>query len=60
METRAMNIFRRIARNDRGAAAVEYGLIVALIVLAMVSALTEFAGTTTNMWNDVRSNIDGK
>ncbi|HEX8668474.1 MAG TPA: Flp family type IVb pilin [Allosphingosinicella sp.] len=55
-----MNIFRRIARNDRGAAAVEYGLIVALIVLAMVSALTEFAGTTTNMWNDVRSNIDGK
>ena len=55
-----MRIFARIARSDRGAAAVEYGLIVALIVLAMVSALTEFAGTSTNMWNDVRNNVAGK
>lgn len=50
----------KLVRDQRGAAAVEYGLIVALIVLAMVGALTEFAGTTTNMWNDVRANIDGK
>ncbi len=49
---------KSLIQDERGTTAVEYGLIAALIVLAMVSALTQLAGTTTNMWNDVTGKID--
>lgn len=39
--------------DERGATAVEYGLIVSLIVIAMIGALLQVAGTTTEMWNNV-------
>ena len=48
--------FRKLGQDERGATAVEYGLICSLIVLAMVAGLNNFASTTTNMWNNV-SNI---
>ena len=41
----------KLSRDERGATAVEYGLIVSLIVLAMVTALQGVARTTSNMWN---------
>jgi pilus assembly protein Flp/PilA len=44
-------------RHDRGATAVEYGLIVALIVLAIVTVLTQLASATTAMWNDVSNEV---
>jgi pilus assembly protein Flp/PilA len=43
----------RIIRDERGVSAVEYGLIVALIVLAMVAAFYQVAQATTGMWNNV-------
>lgn len=46
-----------LARCQRAATAVEYGLILALIVLAMMVALLELAGTTTGMWNNVSSAV---
>lgn len=48
-----MTLPGRLSRCQRGATAVEYGLILALIVLAMMTALIELAGTTTGMWNNV-------
>ncbi|MDR7153546.1 pilus assembly protein Flp/PilA [Sphingobium xenophagum] len=42
---------------ERGATAVEYGLIIALIVLAMITALTNVANKTTNMWNNVSTEV---
>ena len=42
-----------LLKDERGATAVEYGLIVSLIVLAMLGALTQVAQTTTGMWNSV-------
>ena len=47
--------FSRLVRDERGATAVEYGLIISMIVLAMVGALQGVAGTTGNMWNHVSS-----
>jgi pilus assembly protein Flp/PilA len=44
--------------DERGATAVEYGLIVSLIVLAMLGALGRVAGTTTNLWNTVADTVD--
>lgn len=43
----------RLMRSTRAATAVEYGLILALIFLAGVSAIGGVANSTTNMWDDV-------
>lgn len=47
------HFLRRLAGNRRGATAIEYGLIVSLVVIAMVAALKGVADTTTGMWNNV-------
>ncbi len=43
----------RLIQDERGVSAVEYGLIIALIVLAMVAGLAQVATATTGMWNNV-------
>jgi pilus assembly protein Flp/PilA len=48
---------RKILADRRGATAVEYGLILAMIVLAMFAALQALAGTTTTMWNGVSEKV---
>ncbi|WP_066717283.1 Flp family type IVb pilin [Sphingomonas pituitosa] len=52
-----IHALRALRRADRGATAVEYGLIIALIVLAMVGALSVFGGTTSSMWNNVSQQV---
>ncbi|HYN45866.1 MAG TPA: Flp family type IVb pilin [Allosphingosinicella sp.] len=52
-----MRRFLRIFKDERGATAVEYGLILAMIFLAMVGALTVVASTTTEMWNNVTEQV---
>lgn len=49
------NLAKKLATDSTGATAVEYGLIVALIVIAMIAALNGVADTTIDMWNDVES-----
>ncbi len=44
---------KRLIRNESGATAIEYGLILALIVLAMLSALQAFADGSITMWETV-------
>jgi pilus assembly protein Flp/PilA len=46
---------KTILRDERGASAVEYGLIAALIIIAMLVGLVQLAATTTGMWNNVSS-----
>jgi len=48
-----LETIRRIIRCEQGATAVEYGLIVSLLVIAMIASFTSLAGTTNNMWNNV-------
>lgn len=40
---------------DSGATAVEYGLIVSLIVIALITALTSFSNSTIGMWQTVEN-----
>ena len=47
--------FLKILEDEGGVAAVEYALIVALIVLAMIAGLSQVATATTGMWNNVSS-----
>ena len=46
------NIYR-LMRSTRAATAVEYGLILALIFLAGVSAIGGVANSTASMWGNV-------
>ena len=55
----AMSRFAKLLRDQKAATAVEYGLIIALIVLAMMAGLSQFAGTTIQMWNGVAANVAG-
>lgn len=47
----------RIARCERGATAVEYGLILVLITLAVVGSMTQVADKTINMWGNVSNEV---
>ena len=46
-----------LIRDERGTSAVEMGLICALIVLAMLTALQDFANTSKAMWANVGSKV---
>lgn len=57
-EGRADKRLARLLRAcQRGATAVEYGLIVSLIVIAMVTALNTVAEKTNNMWANVSNAV---
>lgn len=44
--------------DTRGATAVEYGLIIAMIVIAMIFALQGFANSAIEMWGLVESKVE--
>lgn len=46
-----------LIKNKRAAVAVEYGLILALIFLAMVTAIRGFASESSKMWNNVANEV---
>jgi pilus assembly protein Flp/PilA len=52
-----MNWFAKLIRDTKAVSAVEYGLILALIVLAMMFGLGQFASTTIQMWNNVATAV---
>ncbi|HWJ69384.1 MAG TPA: Flp family type IVb pilin [Sphingobium sp.] len=52
--------FHKISACQRGATAVEYGLIIALIVLAIIGAMNEFASKTNGMWNHISNEVTNR
>ena len=46
-----------LRKNERGATAIEYGLICALIVIAMIAGLQTLAGGSSSMWGKVQTNV---
>jgi pilus assembly protein Flp/PilA len=47
----------KFIRDARGATAVEYGLIVALLVIAIISGVSVLGGATGNMWNNMTAKV---
>jgi len=47
----------RLSADQRGATAIEYGLIVALIALAMIGALSELGGGAGGMWTNISAAV---
>ncbi len=52
-----IEFLKNIYLSDEGATAVEYGLIVALIALGALAAITGVANETTNMRNEVATEV---
>ena len=52
-----MRRISQIFKDRRAATAVEYGLILSLIFLAMVAAVKGVATETTEMWNNVSNAV---
>lgn len=52
---RLHRIVSKVIRSQRGTSAVEYGMILALIVLVIFVALQGVAGHTVGMWNDIET-----
>jgi pilus assembly protein Flp/PilA len=45
--------------DERGATAIEYGLIVSLIFLAIITAVTSFGNNTTTLFNQISTAVTG-
>lgn len=48
-----LSIFRRLAKNDRGATAIEYTLIASLIAVAAIASMRSVGGKVSNVLNNV-------
>ena len=55
--SRLILVLKSLASDLRGATAVEYGLILAGIVLAMFAALQTVGSSTSSMWNNVSTKV---
>jgi pilus assembly protein Flp/PilA len=52
-----LDLIRRIRRCEQGATAVEYGLIVSLIVIAIFASVKNVADSTNGMWAKVSNKV---
>jgi pilus assembly protein Flp/PilA len=52
-----IDLLKNLYLSDKGATAVEYGLILALIALAAIVAITGVANETVNIWDDVANQV---
>jgi len=48
---------RTLGSDKRGATAIEYGLIVALIVVALIGGLGMLGGGASGMWTKINDSI---
>lgn len=53
-----MSLFKRFSRNDSGATAVEYGLIIALIAVVSVSTIKTIGVNINSKLSIISSNLD--
>ena len=51
---------RRLRKDKRGATAIEYGLIVALIAIAMMGGLRTLGGGAGGMWTNLSQTANDK
>jgi len=53
----AIRTLRRLRSDKRGATAIEYGLIVSLIVVAILGAMSNLGGGAGGMWGKLDSEV---
>jgi pilus assembly protein Flp/PilA len=55
---RAIRKMQRLLLDSRGATAIEYGLIVSLIVIANIGAMDSVANENNGLWAHVRDDVE--
>jgi pilus assembly protein Flp/PilA len=50
-------ILRKFRADERGATAIEYGLICSLIVIAMIAGLSQLGGGVNGAWGKLAANV---
>ncbi|MBC2771299.1 Flp family type IVb pilin [Rhizobium sp. AQ_MP] len=53
-------LFARFAKDESGATAIEYGLIAALISVALITGATTLGGALNNQFNEVSKKLNYK
>lgn len=53
-----MKAMRKFFKNNKGATAIEYGLIAALIAVAAIGAMSSLGGKLKNTFNSVAGNMN--
>ena len=48
---------KTLLKSQKGAASVEYGLIIALVVIAIMTAVSNVATKTNSMWANVSNEV---
>ena len=54
-----LNFIRHLARSDRGATAIEYGLIAALIAVAAITAMQGLGSSLNTTFTNVSTAMTG-
>lgn len=54
-----MKFFRKLLKNNKGATAIEYGLIAALIAVAAIGAMSSLGKNLTGTFSNVSGNLAG-
>ena len=49
---------RKLRADERGATAIEYGLIAACIIVAMMSGLQALGGGSAGMWGKIQNQVE--
>jgi pilus assembly protein Flp/PilA len=49
--------FRALFRDNRGATAVEYGLILSLVFLALMGAVASLGSSVQGRWNSIANRV---
>lgn len=55
-----MKLFARLRKNIKGATAIEYGLIAALIAVGIIAAATALGQNITKTFNDVSKTLNNR
>jgi pilus assembly protein Flp/PilA len=53
----AIRLLRRLRSDKRGATAIEYGLIAALIAVAAIGGMTSLGGGANGMWGRLDNKV---
>jgi pilus assembly protein Flp/PilA len=53
-----MKFFRKLTKNEKGATAIEYGLIAALIAVAAIGAMSSLGTKLNTTFNRVANNLN--
>jgi len=53
-----MSKFLKLIKNTKGATAIEYGLIAALIAVAAIAAMSNIGNSLGSTFNEVSSELD--